>query len=180
MKLLGNWGESRGFSREDMAHVDIQMVKELYNGAVNEKDLLRRYIEEGRQKHRKGRGIMLPPLIVNDEQVVSFFVPDSCPNYITQKRVTGELCKNITEEAETLDGKILLIESADPGYDWIFSHAIKGFITKYGGANSHMAIRAGELSIPAVIGAGERLYNEIFGAELVEIDAGNKTIKVLR
>ena len=180
LRFLGNWGESRGFSREDMAHVDIQVVKELYNEAANEKEILRRYVEEGKKKYEKGRGLVLPPLIINDEQVVSFFVPDSCPNYITQKRVEGEICKNITKEGERLDGKILLIESADPGYDWIFSHAIKGFITQYGGANSHMAIRAGELSIPAIIGAGERLYDELLGSELIEMDAGNKTVRVLR
>lgn len=43
-----------------------------------------------------------------------------------------------------------------------------------------MAIRAGELSIPAVIGAGNRLYDAVAGAKLVEIDAANKTTKILR
>ena len=36
---------------------------------------------------------------------------------------------------------IVLIENADPGYDWIFSKNIKGLITKNGGINSHMSIR---------------------------------------
>ena len=30
---------------------------------------------------------------------------------------------------------------------------IKGLITKYGGVNSHMAIRCAELSVPAAIGS---------------------------
>jgi hypothetical protein len=59
-----------------------------------------------------------------------------------------------------LMGNILMIPSADPGYDWIFSHKISGFITMYGGVNSHMSIRAQELGIPAVIGAGELLYRK--------------------
>ena len=46
--------------------------------------------------------------------------------------------------------------SADPGFDWIFTRDISGFVTQFGGANSHMAIRASELGIPAVIGAGRR------------------------
>lgn len=107
-------------------------------------------------------------------------MPDSQPNYITTKRVEGEICKEVTREANTIDGKILLIESADPGYDWIFSHKIKGFITKYGGANSHMAIRAGELSIPAVVGTGLRLYEEVSSASYVEIDAANRMVRILR
>ena len=48
--------------------------------------------------------------------------------------------------------------SADPGFDWIFTRDISGFVTQFGGANSHMAIRASELGIPAVIGAGEALF----------------------
>ncbi|GIS28374.1 MAG: hypothetical protein CM15mP129_05710 [Chloroflexota bacterium] len=38
----------------------------------------------------------------------------------------------------------MLIENADPGYDWLFNKGISG-ITKYGGANSHMAIRSAKL-----------------------------------
>lgn len=180
LKYLGEWGESLGFSREQLAYADIQMVKEIYSGAVHEKETLARYVEQGQRKYQEGAGIVLPPLIVNEQQVFSFFVPDSRPNYITQRRVEGELVKDINGGTEDLAGKILLIESADPGYDWIFSHNIRGFITKYGGANSHMAIRAGELSIPAVIGAGERLYDEVMEAEYVEIDGGNKTVRILR
>ena len=40
------------------------------------------------------------------------------------------------------------------------SYPIAGFITAWGGANSHMAIRAGEQQIPAIIGAGELLYQQ--------------------
>ena len=180
LKYLGDWGWSLGFAREDMAYADIRMVKKIYSGAVNEQQVLRSSVEEGQRSYREGLGVVLPPLIVSEDQVYAFFVPDSRPNYITQKRVEGELCRELARDSRQLEGKILIIESADPGYDWIFSHAIKGFITKYGGANSHMAIRAGELSIPAVIGVGERIYDEVSGAELVEIDAANKTIRILR
>ena len=47
-------------------------------------------------------------------------------------------------ETNSLRNKIVLIEGADPGFDWIFSQNIAGLITKYGGANSHMAIRSAE------------------------------------
>ena len=180
LKLYGNWGESLGFSREDISYADIQIIKEVYSGSVDERERLEKSIKEGKRKYEEGVGVVLPPLIVNEKQVYSFFVPDSQPNYITTKRVEGEICKEVTREANTIDGKILLIESADPGYDWIFSHKIKGFITKYGGANSHMAIRAGELSIPAVVGTGLRLYEEVSSASYVEIDAANRMVRILR
>lgn len=50
----------------------------------------------------------------------------------------------------------------------------------YGGANSHMAIRAGELGIPAAIGVGEKLYEKYKNVRVLEIDALSKTIKILK
>ena len=43
----------------------------------------------------------------------------------------------------------------------LFSHGIKGLITKFGGSNSHMAIRCLELEIPAIIGMGEKKFNDL-------------------
>ena len=79
-----------------------------------------------------------------------------------------------------LSHKIVFIQGADPGFDWIFSKNIAGLVTMYGGANSHMAIRSAELKIPAVIGAGEKNYNTWGKAAFLEIDYGNKMVKILR
>ena len=83
-------------------------------------------------------------------------------------------------EEKEIEGRILLIPSADPGYDWIFAHGILGFITKYGGANSHMAIRAGELGIPAVVGAGAKRFEQYKKAVILEIDALAKKVTILK
>ena len=50
----------------------------------------------------------------------------------------------------------------------------------YGGANSHMAIRAGELSIPAAVGVGAKWFEEYKKAAMMELDTQGKTIKILR
>ncbi len=181
LKYLGEWGARKGFDREKMSYADIRIIKDVYSGAVDEKEVLRRSIESGKQRYREGNGIVLPPLIIDEDSVNAFFMPDSQPNFITQNRVQGEICViGGIAEASHMDDKILMIESADPGYDWIFSHNIRGFITKYGGANSHMAIRSGELNLPAVVGAGERLYSRLLGASAVEIDAPKKQVNILR
>ena len=60
-----------------------------------------------------------------------------------------------------LKNKIVLLPNADPGWDWIFNLSIKGLVTKYGGPNSHMAIRASEKNITSVFGTGEELFSKL-------------------
>jgi phosphoenolpyruvate-protein kinase (PTS system EI component) len=72
-----------------------------------------------------------------------------------------------------------LIESADPGYDWIFGKNPSGLITKYGGAASHMAIRCAELNLPAAIGCGEILFNKLRISSKIDLDCRQKGITIL-
>jgi phosphoenolpyruvate-protein kinase (PTS system EI component) len=78
-----------------------------------------------------------------------------------------------------LAGSIVCIPSADPGYDWLFAHPIAGLITAWGGANSHMAIRAGELRLPAVIGAGEVQYHRWSKAQRLFMDCAGRRVELL-
>jgi glutamine kinase len=50
----------------------------------------------------------------------------------------------------------------------------------YGGGNSHMAIRANEFGLPAAIGVGEALYKSLLRAKIIELDATNRKIDVIR
>ena len=70
----------------------------------------------------------------------------------------------------------MLIYAADPGYDYLFAKKIAGFITCYGGANSHMAIRASELGLPAVIGVGEVEFEKYLKANRLKIECESEQI----
>ena len=181
LKKFGEWGEDLGFSRDDLSYADIRIIREICRGTVDEKKALQESVENGKRLYRDGKGMVLPPLIRDEDSVTAFHIPDSEPNFITQKRVWGKL-KRIGRRIDSsgLAGHILLMESADPGYDWIFSHDIRGFITKYGGANSHMAVRAAERNLPAVLGAGEKLFRSLLDADAVEIDAPKKQVRIIR
>jgi phosphoenolpyruvate-protein kinase (PTS system EI component) len=74
----------------------------------------------------------------------------------------------------------VLIPQADPGYDWLFGQRIAGLVTLYGGANSHMAIRAAEFGLPAAIGIGEQRYRSLAKAAVLELSPANGTLRVVR
>ena len=102
------------------------------------------------------------------------------PNFITHNRVVGKVLNLDNKVKNSLNNRIILIENADPGFDWIFTKKIKGFVTQYGGSNSHMAIRAAELNIPAVIGCGQKKFDEVKDSSEIEIDCLNKKIIILK
>ena len=181
LKLIGEIGQEQGISKEDCAFLHIRDIYELYASAGDVRTSFLHSIERGKCDYEVTRSITLPPMIMSSEDVLQFYYPDSEPNYITSQRTVGEVY--VLEEANgkgDLRDKIVLIPSADPGYDWIFSHQIKGFITMFGGANSHMAIRAGELSIPAVVGVGAKNFERYKNAQVLEIDTAGKLVRILK
>jgi hypothetical protein len=177
LALITEVGGQYGFSREDLAYCDIAAFKELHVAATDPKDALLRSIEQGKARHAETLKISLPPLIAKPEDVWAFEWPESAPNFITQKQVTAPVVS--CDAREQLAGAIVCIPNADPGFDWLFAYPIAGLITAWGGANSHMAIRAGELGLPAVIGAGEVLYRRWAGAQRLHLDCAGRRVEVL-
>lgn len=179
LELFGELGEEYGISRDDISYADIETIRKLYGSCADVEKVLRQSIAEGKERYAITRQLSLPPLITTPEDVSVFEMPVNEPNYITLNAVSGQVVSTEVDP-ELLKGNVLMIPSADPGYDWIFSHDVGGFITMYGGVNSHMAIRAGELGIPAVIGAGETLYRNWSQASMLEIDCAKQKVTVLQ
>ncbi len=177
LELLSELGAGFGLSRTEMSYLTIQRVTEAYSCTEDLESVLRASIRDGQALERAAAGIMLPPLLWEEAQIHSFFLPDGSPNFITQGRCAAETV--LLPSEAPLEGKLVLIRGADPGYDWIFSRSIAGFITAYGGANSHMAIRAAEFGIPAVIGVGEKQFARYASARWLEVDCRNRRVVML-
>ncbi|HYF36087.1 MAG TPA: PEP-utilizing enzyme, partial [Prosthecobacter sp.] len=175
--LIGKFGLEWGFSPEDMAFVDVGALKEIYICTGQTRDILARSIDQGKARYAETLVTALPPIIANPDNVWAFEWPETAPNYITQGEVTAKVA--VADSRENLAGAIVCIPNADPGYDWLFSYPVAGLVTAWGGVNSHMAIRAGELGLPAVIGAGELLYRRWSTAKRLLLDCAGRRVEVL-
>ena len=155
LHLITEYGIQKKISREDLSYIEITTFKELFVGVTNDQFLFNA-IEQGKIRYNQTLNTALPPVISSPDEVWSFSLPESAPNYITQNKVTGPVVS--ADNKSSLANAIVCIPTADPGFDWLLAHPIGGLITAWGGINSHMAIRASELGLPAVIGAGQMFY----------------------
>ncbi len=173
LKIIEEWGTGYGYNRDDCAYLDIKDILKLYSSCNDHSSFIASTIKHGKMNYRLSEMLYLPPLIFKKEDVFAFQLPPTEPTFITLKRIKA---KTADIKDESLAGKILFIPSADPGFDWIFSKNIAGFVTMYGGSNSHMAIRAAEQDLPAVIGVGENLFHLRKKNVIIEIDCANRQI----
>ena len=171
LDYIAQYASCLGLSKEDISHVNINTI--LNNGDVVEE------IELSKKNYEYTRTIKLPELILQASDVYHFNVLDSVPNFVTQKRILASVVKQEDGRFGDCEGKIAVIDSADPGYDFLFSRGIAGLVTMFGGANSHMVIRCSELGLPAAIGVGAKKFSYISNANTIEIDALNKTLRVI-
>lgn len=182
LELIAGFGELHGLSRDEMSHVSIDNLLDVATksgeGSIEER--LRRIAEDEAERHVLSAAIRLPQVLFDEAgvHVVPFQV--SHPNFITHKKITAACVPLlIGQTAPMLAGKIVLIENADPGFDWIFAQQIGGLITKFGGANSHMAIRCAEFGIPAAIGCGEQRFEVFMSASQILLDCAAGLIEPL-
>jgi phosphohistidine swiveling domain-containing protein len=178
LSLIRQLGEDHGLSAEDCAFLSYDAIRKLYSESGSVGEALRASVAHGKERHALTRSLVLPPIIASPEEVFAFHLPPSQPNFITRKSVTAPVA-SVGDPPESFAGRILFVPSADPGFDWIFTREISGFVTQYGGANSHMAIRASELGIPAVIGAGEALFQQWQTARKLCLDCTNQKVLVI-
>ena len=176
-------GKEIGIKREDMEHISIKNILKYYNNvesAFKLKKQLNKEIVENKKNSNLLNFIEFPDFIENKNDMFFHIISKKKGNFITTKKINGSIIDlSKTKNFNNLNGKIVLLENADPGYDFIFTKNIKGLITEYGGANSHMSIRCLELGIPAIIGIGSKEFNFLRKKKNVEINAFQKTYSVL-
>lgn len=176
---LIEFGAGYDLGTHDLAQVGITDLLSCRDALADPQGFLLSRVLEGREAHAVTQAVSLPSQIAEGADLMCFEQPTAEPNFITQRAVQARTLDVQAEPHAEVEGRVVMIPSADPGYDWLLARGIAGLVTMYGGANSHMAVRASEIGLPAVIGVGERLYLELAAATVVRLDCGSRTVTVL-
>ena len=172
LQIIEKWGQRRSLNVEKLCNFDVQNIlrsiknpqKKLHDDVFQNQRIINSVCK-------------LPYLITTNSDFFVASILISKPNFITEKKVISKTY-NLRKEQNTnaINGKIVLIENADPGFDWIFNYKIKGLVTKYGGVNSHMSIRCLELNIPAAIGVGDESFDKLILGDQVILNCKENRI----
>ena len=172
-------GKRNNIKTHNLSFLDIHDIINVYNNLIYEDlgSLLKKKIEYNKSNYKSLYDLNLPEVILDKNDLYYFEENKTKVNFIGNKSVSGKICYlKEMKKSTNLKSKIVCIENADPGYDFIFSNQIKGLITKFGGANSHMAIRCHEMGVPAAIGIGNQLFEKIKNKNFISIDCDTKKI----
>ena len=181
IEILAKAGAIAGFSRSDVSNLDIDTLLKArrFSSDARITESWNQMIAENRQFRHECSRVPLPPFITSPEDLVQVHYALARPQFITSSCVVGEaFCLDAVGAGTdlSLEGKIILCQRADPGYDWIFTHRIRGLITQYGGVASHMAIRCAEFGLPAAIGCGDVVYSRLLSVTRLTLDCENERI----
>jgi phosphohistidine swiveling domain-containing protein len=185
LEEIAHLGEMLGLSRAELSFLKVDDIIEANNLQPKQAQLKQFWeetIDARKAEWKDNARIRLPAVITKADDLAVVKPTKSKPNFITSHEVESQIVilkDSGASPSLELSGKIVILEAADPGYDWIFAHQIGALVTKYGGVASHMAIRSAQFGIPAVIGCGDELYHEFCIHHGVRIDCANRDIEFL-
>jgi len=165
LDLIELLAKNLNINKYDMEYLDIDILLagKSYSNKIECANMYKNHIKSQENYFNNNCKHMHNECITSPQDLFVVEYKNSKPNFITEDIVKGKL-KKIDKTSKTsvnLNNRIIVIDSADPGFDWIFTNKIRGLMTKYGGMGSHMAIRCAELNIPAAIGCGHKIFKNL-------------------
>ncbi len=95
-----------------------------------------------------------------------------CPGIVKAKVLVAQTI----EEAQSVDGEILVTKRTDPGWVPLFP-SCKGLIIERGSLLSHSAVIARELGLPTIVGVSGDIFSKLTSGDLVELNATTGEIR---
>lgn len=183
LSMVVRWGEYHGLSRDDLSYLDWPVIARCLSHPVMD-DVDRHYLdiaETARRSMAAAHAFRLGHIIFGVRDIYVATLNRSVPNYVGIGSASGPVVQleANTPASVNIKNMIVCVENADPGFDWIFTKGPSALITRFGGANSHMAVRCAEFGLPAAIGCGDQIYQRVVAASSVELNCGEKILRPL-
>ena len=177
------WGDNYGLSRDDLSFLEwSELAKGLTQPVMDDVD---RYYLDSAEKARRhmaaAHAFRIGHIVYGVRDIYVATQNRSVPNFIGLGIASGKVAvlQANTPTTINLKNRIVCIENADPGFDWIFTKGIAALITRFGGANSHMAVRCAEFGLPAAIGCGDQAFERVTKAGNVDLNCAEKILRPL-
>ena len=179
---LEKFGKKYDIPKKELSYLDIQKILSMYYNYSNFKSILslKENISHNKKEYNKNLNINLPDIITDGKDLFIQKSQKTKINFISNKMINSKVIEFKKANLKKKLNSVVCIENADPGFDFLFSKNIKGLVTKYGGQNSHMAIRCAELNLPALIGVGEENYTRIKNSKFIKIDCIQNKIELIK
>lgn len=183
LSCIHSWGTNHGLSRDDISYLDWPTVVGSLSTPILD-DLDRYFLEISHARRREMEMIQtlkFAHIISRPRDIYVATMNRSVPNFIGLGAATGPVIQLEANSSSSvsLTDSIVCIENADPGFDWIFTKSLAALVTRFGGANSHMAVRCAELSIPAAVGCGDQIFDRISRASQAELNCSERILRPL-
>lgn len=152
--LVLQQGKALGLRSEQIAALSLDDYLAL------EQDPSRKAEMQAKAKSPQNSNRLLLPSVLTPETDLRCLEVDTKKGTFFTNKVVEAMPLIVTDDnlqqltADNVRGKILIMDHADPGYDFLLLYKPAGVITKIGGPASHIAIRVNEISLPACIGSG--------------------------
>ncbi len=163
LEALVSWGADHGLTREDLSWLTLT---DLGHAQQHHRVALRR------DRHATQARLRLPLVITRSTQLNSFVQAPGAPAFLGRGRVRAatQHVDERTHSGEVVSGRILLMTRCEPGLDWVFATRPSAIVTAFGGPNAHVALRAHELAVPALLGVGPEQLERLRAHDHLDID----------
>ena len=163
---IAAWGECVGLGRDDLSFLTLSDILCMQVSPVmrDPATIVNETVQNNRSEWFQCDALKLGHFIASVDDIYIMATHRSAPNFVTSKRVEGRTVVLLPNQQISHRSKERWCASKTPilatmdiyeGNFWV-DHEVCG-------ANSHMAIRCGELGIPAAIGCGEELFSRLSG-----------------
>lgn len=177
------WGTREGLSRDDLSYLEWrEIARELAAPVLDDLDRYFLAIAHARRiDMMAAHTLKFAHIISHSRDIYVATLNRSVPNFIGLGAASGRVVQLEANSPSSLHlrGSIVCIENADPGFDWIFTKMPAALITRFGGANSHMAVRCAELNVPAAIGCGDHIFERIVNSAQAELNCSERILRPL-